>query len=193
MASTFTLAAGPNTDIWKKPPSTDVFTAPFRPHSSAPANTFASTSITFTTTYTQQYDQAGLLLTLTNPSSPSARKWIKAGVEFYNGDARLSVVACDAWADWSVSTPRGAEDIVAGTKPVTISVVRESDEHGSSLWVYAVDGTDKTPLREICWVLGEYADEGWQLEVSALVARPGKETEGKLEAKFSDFDVQWKK
>ncbi|KAH7127469.1 hypothetical protein EDB81DRAFT_764644 [Dactylonectria macrodidyma] len=192
MASTFTLAAGPNTDIWKKPPSTDVFTAPFQPHSSAPVKTFVSTSITFTTKYTQQYDQAGLLLRLRNEAS-SARKWIKAGVEYYNGTARLSVVACDAWADWSVSTPPGADDIVAGTKPVTISVVRESDEHGSSLWVYAVDGDEKTPLREICWVLGDYSDEAWQLEVSALVARPGKDTEGKLEAEFSDFDVKWEK
>ncbi|KAF7552664.1 hypothetical protein G7Z17_g4182 [Cylindrodendrum hubeiense] len=192
--SAFTLSASPNTDIWKKPPSTDVFTAPFRPHSSGPVKTFTSTSITFTTTYQHQYDQAGLLLTLTNTANPSApRKWIKAGIEYYNGTARLSVVACDTWADWSVADAAGGADVVAGTKSVTVSVVSEGDELGKSLWVYAVDGETKTPLREICWVLGDNGGEGLDLEVSALVARPGKDINGELEVKFQDFDVQWQK
>lgn len=219
MASTFTLSACPNTDIWKKPPFTDVFKgtarrlihhqphlasphpstnqsllAPFRPHSSGPVNTFASAAITFTTTYTQQYDQAGILLTITNPANPAApRKWIKAGIEFYNGSPRLSVVCCDAWADWSVADVASGDDIIAGAKSVTINVVREADENGSSWWVYHVDGDKKTPLREICWVLGENGGEGLDVEVSALAARPGKVATDELEAKFNDFDVQWEK
>ncbi|KAK7419692.1 hypothetical protein QQZ08_010779 [Neonectria magnoliae] len=191
MAPSFTLAAGPDTDIWKKPPSWDVFSAPFRAHSSGPATTFTSTSVTFTTTYAQQYDQAGILLTLTHASA--GRKWIKAGIEFYNGTARLSVVACDAWADWSVASAAGAEDIVAGAKSVTIAVEKDTSGLGSSLWVYVVDGETKTPLREICWVYGRDGGEGWELEVSALAARPDKEIDSELEVKFEDFDVKWTK
>ncbi|KAH8675093.1 hypothetical protein BGZ61DRAFT_536379 [Ilyonectria robusta] len=194
MASIFSLSASPSTDIWKKPPSTNVFKAPSRPHSSGPVSTFASAAITFTTTYTHQYDQAGMLLTITNPADPAApRKWIKAGIEYYNGIPRLSVVCCDSWADWSVAqVTSGADEIIAGTKSVTINVVREDDEHGSSWWVYHVDGDKKTPLREICWVLGDNGGEGLDVKVSALVARPGKVATDELEANFSDFDVEWK-
>ncbi|KAM3468100.1 hypothetical protein MY5147_008278 [Beauveria neobassiana] len=42
-----------------------------------------------------------------------------------------------------------------------------------------------TPLREICWVAGgQYAD--WTLDVAALVARPHKNGEDDLEARFQD-------
>ncbi|KPM42131.1 hypothetical protein AK830_g4386 [Neonectria ditissima] len=190
MAS-FTLAAGPDTDLWKKPPSWVVSTAPSRSHSSGPATSFSSASVTFTTTYVQQYDQAGILLALTHPTA--GRKWIKAGIEFYNGTARLSVVACDAWADWSVASAEHAEEIVSGARPVTIAVEKDSSNLGSSLWIYVVDGEAKTPLREICWVYGKDKGEDWDLEVSALVARPGKELDTELEVKFKDFDVKWAK
>lgn len=73
-----------------------------------------------------------------------------------------------------------------------MKVVSEGDENGLSLWVYYVteEGED-VPLREICWVFGENNGEGWELEVSAAVARPNKVVKGELEAKFTDFDVQW--
>lgn len=150
---------------------------------------FRSASITFTTVYTQRYDQAGLLFRLTHPSHP--RKWVKTGIELYESQPRLSTVSCDSWADWSVG-PVGdgeAEDIAVGKKSVTVEVRSEGDENGRSWWVYYVDGETKTPLREICWVAdGQYA--AWNLEVAALVARPAKEG-GELEAKFEDFTVEW--
>ncbi|KAM3491135.1 hypothetical protein MY3957_005617 [Beauveria namnaoensis] len=42
-----------------------------------------------------------------------------------------------------------------------------------------------TPLREICWVAGgQYVD--WTLDVAALLARPPKNGEDDLEARFKD-------
>lgn len=79
---------------------------------------------------------------------------------------------------------------------MTIRVDRGTDENGVSFWVYYVPqegegGEELLPLREICWVYGDNNGEGWELEVSAAVARPNKDVKGNLEAKFSNFDVKW--
>ncbi|EHK49240.1 uncharacterized protein TrAtP1_000138 [Trichoderma atroviride] len=190
--SSFTFSSPANTDVWKKPPSHDVFTAPYHSLSKNPFSQFQSASLTFTTTYTHQFDQAGLILVLTKPSSPSvARKWIKTGVELFDNQSRLSTVCCDNWADWSVANASSAEDIKAGRKAVTILVERLDAHDGSCLWVYRVDGETKVPMREICWPYGEDGGKGWELEIGALVARPTKDTEDELEVKFQDFQVKW--
>lgn len=149
---------------------------------------FRAAEITFTAVYTQRYDQAGLLFRLTHPAHP--RKWVKTGIELYEGLPRLSTVSCDNWADWSVGPVGAAEDIATGGRSVTVQVRSEGDENGRSWWVYHVDGETRTPLREICWVAdAQYAD--WKLEVAALVARPAKDGEEELEAKFEAFTVGW--
>ncbi|KJZ71356.1 hypothetical protein HIM_09239 [Hirsutella minnesotensis 3608] len=113
-SSTFTLAADPDTDIWKKPPSHDVFTAPYRTLAKRPTRSFVSASLTFSAPYAHQFDQAGLLLIFARPSAPGTpRKWLKAGVELFDGLPRLSTVACDAWSDWSVA-PVGGGGASAG-------------------------------------------------------------------------------
>jgi hypothetical protein len=59
--------------------------------------------------------------------------------------------------------------------------------------VYYVDEKGaKVPLREIAWVFGEDAGEGWQVQVGALVARPNKDVKGNYEAVFEKLDVEWK-
>ena len=60
------------------------------------------------------------------------------------------------------------------------------------LWAYVLKGEEKIPLREIAWVYGDNPEE-WELEVSAAVARPGKDIDGDLEVKFENFEVEWKK
>ncbi|KAM0464951.1 hypothetical protein ACHAPV_001942 [Trichoderma viride] len=190
--SSFTFSSPANTDVWKKPPSHDVFTAPYHSLSKNPFSQFQSASLSFTTTYTHQFDQAGLILILTKPSAPSTpRKWIKTGVELFDNQSRLSTVCCDNWADWSVANASSAEDIKAGRKAVTILVERLDAHDGSCLWVYRVDGETKVPMREICWPYGEDGGKGWELEIGALVARPTKDTEDELEVKFQDFQVKW--
>ncbi|GJN72556.1 hypothetical protein PLICBS_006629 [Purpureocillium lilacinum] len=225
MKTPFSIAANPDTDVWKKPPTHDVFNAPYLTHSRQPTTAFRSASLTFTSPYATQFDQAGLLLVFHPPSShlpfpanniksptdvPAHRKWIKAGVEFFDGAPRLSTVCCDNWADWSVAslpttttttttTPSSADadqalaEIVAGTRPVTITIAKETSSNGSCLWVHYVDPATgaKTPMREINWPYGEPAGPGWELEVAAAVARPAKSTTDKLEATFTEFDVKW--
>ncbi|KYK56394.1 hypothetical protein DCS_03394 [Drechmeria coniospora] len=200
-----TFSADPNTDVWKKPPSHDVFTAPYRSHSKDATAAFSSATITFTCTYTKQFDQAGILFIFHPPEStttepPAARKWIKAGIEFFDGSPRLSTVCCDAWADWSIAPlPASAclDDVVKGKESVTICVEKENGTTGTSMWVYCVDAknpeapTTKLPMREINWPFGEAASAGWELEVAAAIARPDKAGHDKLEASFSHFDVRW--
>lgn len=218
-SSAFAIETAPNTDIWKKPPSHDVFTgpssslllllfkaettnqqaAPFRTHSKRPTSSFCSATLTFAANYTLQYDQAGILLIFTDRHNPGAsRKWIKAGIELYDGVARLSTVCCDAWADWSVAPVPDERDVAHGRRPITLSIEKHIDASGLSLWVYHVVDADggrgktKIPMREVCWPFGEAASEGWELEVAAAVARPAKDTKDKFEAKFDHFDVEWK-
>jgi len=106
----------------------------------------------------------------------------------------LSTVACDAWADWSV-TPLQRGGGGGGKEWTTVAVVREGDKKGTSLWVYHViageDGTEtKVPLREICWVFGD-PNEEWELTVEAMAARPEDGTSEALEVEFTSFEVSW--
>lgn len=146
--------------------------------------------MSFSLVWSVQYDQAGLLLSLRkkgdSASAPPA-KWIKTGVEFYNSAPRISTVACDGWADWSVAP--------IAAKPgdwITVSIERAGDHHGASLWVYQLleDGT-KEPLREICWVYPPGSEAEWEIRVDAFAARPGKDVAEGLEAQIKDFVVKW--
>ncbi|KAK4109091.1 hypothetical protein N656DRAFT_690724, partial [Canariomyces notabilis] len=207
----FTITAAPGTDIWRKPPTTDVFNAPaVRPPGVAPSAgpllSFLSARVSLRFNWRDQYDQGGLLLsfirreftTIPTSSSPPPQKWIKTGIEFYNGSPRLSTVACDAWADWSVAelqAPTSSADATTTTTDrwTTVEIAREEDQHGTSLWVYQVlDSGEKVPLREICWVFGDRPEE-WEVEVKAMAARPGKgvpEGEG-LVVEFGGMEVKW--
>ncbi|KAK8050594.1 hypothetical protein PG994_012324 [Apiospora phragmitis] len=209
----FTLEAGPDTDIWRKPPTTDVWnankvgdTAPISRTSSGQLKKFQSARVTFWADWTERYDQGGLLLALKRVSAPTAptaptqpsEKWVKTGVEFYQGAPMLSTVATDRWADWSVG-PLGA-DAVDPAKGVTLEIVREGDENGKSAWVYrlirdeAGRVKEKVSLREICWIFADEDDkdgEEWLLDVSPLVARPAKTSSDSLKVNFFEFEVKW--
>lgn len=139
-----------------------------------------------------QYDQAGLILSLTNTSSASSTpnttssppKWIKTGVEIYNNLPRAATVACDTWADWSLSPVSSSSD-----GWVTVEVATGKDELGRSLWVHQVVGDEKIPLREVCWPFG--LGEGWEVTVEAYACRPNTEAGEELSAEFRDFEVKW--
>lgn len=147
--------------------------------------------MTFTGHYIHQYDQAGLVLTMTNPHEPKARKWIKTGVEFYEGQPRLSTVCTDNWSDWSVAPAPHWEDIKDGKKGVTISVEKEIGDDGSPyLWVNYVDEQHKkTQLRQIGWVFGDHNGEGWNIEIAAMAARPNTDAKDEFHAKFTQASV----
>ncbi len=150
--------------------------------------------------WTEQYDQGGLLLSFRRAGSDAAatpERWIKTGIEFYNGRPMLSTVACDRWADWSV-TPLttfafDTDARAAADKTwTTISIEKAGDQDGISLWVYQVlEGGEKVPLREICWVYGDGNAEEWELEVLGMAARPEKQADSSLEVEIRDFQAKW--
>ncbi|KAK0636996.1 hypothetical protein B0T17DRAFT_482064 [Bombardia bombarda] len=215
-STTFTISAAPDTDIWRKPPTHDVFNAPTGspPGTNStygPLPSFISAHASFSFAWKEQYDQGGLLLSFRQRSSSAPwsipAKWIKTGIEFYNGQPMLSTVACDRWADWSVTPLTTAPSKQHDTRTdetetetetdakktwTTLLIQKEGDENGVSLWVYHVLANgDKVPLREITWVYGD-ADPGqWDLEVLAMAARPAKTTTSSLKVEVKDMEVKW--
>ncbi|CCC07048.1 unnamed protein product [Sordaria macrospora k-hell] len=201
----FTIHAVPGTDIWRKPPTTNIYNAPTAAprttRSRGPLSSFLSARASFSFPWRERYDQAGILLAFRPRSSsfPSEtkeeipQKWIKTGIEFYQSAPQFSTVATDNWADWSV-TP-----LTSPTDWTTILVEKSGDKHGKSLWVYRVVLDEKTgeekeriALREICWVYG-LDGEAWDLEVVAMAARPEKNAEGgeELVVKVRGWEVKW--
>ncbi|KAK4097254.1 hypothetical protein N658DRAFT_296115 [Parathielavia hyrcaniae] len=223
LTDTFKVTAAPGTDIWRKPPTTDVFNGKDPPtalppagptplRTSGPLTSFRSARLSFNFTPEEQYDQGGILLSFrrntdnnnnndnNNNSNTPPPKWIKSGIEYYNSLPRLSTVACDAWADWSVAPHHHHQEGGKGraTGWTTMQVEKDKDGNGTGLWVYAVveegeTGEKKIPLREICWVFGLDRLEEWTVEVHAMAARPGREkgvVEG-LVVEFGGLEVKW--
>lgn len=196
MSSSFTIKASPNTDIWRKPPSTDVFTAPrgaaADTKTTAPLSSFKSARVSFLLHPKEQYDQAGLVLSLKSAGATgplpgdSPPKWLKTGVEYYNGVPKAATVACDSWADWSLSDVKKGKD----GDWVTVLVENGTDVLGKSFWIYQVVDGEKVPLREVCWVFGHGDPEKWELSVEAYACRPAKDA-AELVVEFKDLDVQW--
>ena len=182
----FTLSAKPGTDIWRKPPSTNVFNAPHSLGAAKSLSAFTRARITFSASWRERYDQGGLLLRIAPPgSADSAARWLKTGVEFY---------ACDEWADWSIFPKDPAE----GDGTTTLEVRREGDELGSSLWVYylVLDASGEVairyPLREVNWVFAR-EDEDLQVAVGAYAARPasGEPVQGEeLQVFFKEILIE---
>jgi hypothetical protein len=183
----FNLSSPAGKDIWRKAPSHNVIDAPTYP-SPLPQydlESFHRARLTFSLPPgkdLRQYDQAGLLLSLTREDAPLGSgkdKWIKTGIEWYYGKPYLSTVGCDNYADWNI-TP--LQDFAGNdSRPTaTIEVRREKDQLGKSLWVYQILENDKgeeierRPLREVNWIFA-LDDEGWKVGVGGAVARPNKE------------------
>ena len=105
----------------------------------------------------------------------------------------LSTVACDRWADWSVTPLVVPSPGAAGAETwTTIAVEKAVDHHGTSLWAYHVreDGV-KVPLREVCWAYGDGDAETWELEVLGMAARPEQKAESSLEVALREWEVKW--
>ncbi|KAK6338659.1 hypothetical protein TWF696_009470 [Orbilia brochopaga] len=195
----FEIHANPSTDIWRKPPSTNDFNAPTVCLGNGALKSFQRARITFTLprcSELNKYDQGGLLLHVKRPDVPHEQdQWIKTGVEFYMDQPWVGTVCCDRWADWSI-TPLEQSAQEGEYVTATVEVERSADELGRSLWIYAVYGEKRVPVREVAWLFA--ADEEdkqlvW-LEVRAYACRPlkkeGKEEE-QLVVKFLDFDVEF--
>jgi len=125
----FKLRAVSPSDIWRKPPNLDNFTAPII-YKALPISTFKSARVTAKGPWKTLYDQGGLFLVLPPKTGGSQKPWVKSGIEFYQGKPMMSVVAADQWADWSL-LPLSRESEEQGS--MTVEFEREKEEDGS--WV----------------------------------------------------------
>lgn len=116
------------------------------------------------------------------------RKWIKTGIEVYNGTPHVSTVACDRWADWSLWPLENVK--------VTVEMEREvvAGKLTSTLWVYVVDGERRRPVREVTWVFDEVDDgKGGDCSVGVYAAKPTKDDddgERELKVVFNGVTIE---
>ena len=200
LPSHFTLKAPPGTDIWRKPPSTATFNAPLL-YRSLKLSSFRRARVTVSADWKTLYDQGGLCLAL--PSSPKSstssdakdRKWIKTGIEFYNGAPQVSTVACDKWADWSLlPLPNAATGGTSVTVQMEREVLQGEGGRGSTLCVFVMEGVERRAVREVTWVFeggeGEGEGECW---VGVYAAKPTRDEDDpgrELEVHFGGFVVE---
>jgi len=174
-AHNFTITALPNTDLWRIP-TRDVFTAPIL-FVKEPLSKFKRVRVTVKVPGTRLYDQGGLVFIL--PGQP--QRWIKAGIEYVDGVAKVGTVVTDRYSDWS---------LVSLQDPERGEVTVEMEKQGESLWVYMVDGDGKRiAMREVTWV---YSGEHTEVMVGTYAARP---TEGgseprELNVTFEQFILE---
>lgn len=113
---TLSLTTPPDTDIWRKPPFHDAFNAPIQ-YVALPLGSLKSARVTVKAEWKTRFDQGGLCLVLPNSSEGDGhsgdgkgsdkvgggRRWVKTGVEFMEGKAHVSTVACDRWVSFSAN------------------------------------------------------------------------------------------
>ena len=187
-STTFTLSpdASSPTDIWRKPgpPPVKTFNAPII-YKSLKLQSFQRARVTISAVWSNLYDQGGLVFVLPAAGvEPTDQKWVKTGIEFYQGKPYVSTVAADAWADWSlVSAP-----IHEGG--VTLEIERK--EKDDTLWIYVIDGQTKVPIREVTWVLSEPdAEVCWVGVYAATPTIGGPDDESKpLNVKFEGWELE---
>ncbi|KAJ5195253.1 uncharacterized protein N7498_008691 [Penicillium cinerascens] len=172
----FSIKAHPSTDIWSKPPDTQSFTAPIL-YQPVPLQSFKRVRVAFNAQWKHKYDQGGLVIVL--HKKDGSHKWVKAGIELTHGKPHLSAVAKDNWADWSLLP------VPSGGGAATLEMVREADD---SLWIYLVEGVQKSPIREVTWIFQENVQECW---VGVYAARPATEG-GELKVNFGHLIIDLK-
>lgn len=154
-ATSFTLSPDPSTptDIWRKPgpPAIKTFNAPII-YKSLNIQSFQRVRVTVTASWSKLYDQGGLVFVIpTAGIDPVDQKWIKTGVEFYQGTPFVSTVAADSWADWSL--------VQTGIHDGSVTLEMERNVKDDTLWIYIIDGERKVPVREVTWALSEPGNE----------------------------------
>lgn len=196
----FQLTVPSQTDIWRTPPAKDDFSGPVLYRSISPS-TFRGARVTVSADWTRLYDQGGLIIVLPPQTSPTNRqdgsgggggtkqRWVKAGVEMLDGKTYMSVVAADRWADWSLRPH--------GTRSLTLEFERKikDGKPQSALWIYIVEGVERTPVREVTWVFEDDLDgdddqgsKDAQIWIGVYAARPHADP-GDMVVSFSDWKI----
>ncbi|KAJ5295710.1 hypothetical protein PENANT_c001G08524 [Penicillium antarcticum] len=154
----FTLPAGPNTDLWRKPPNGDTSTAPIV--FTSLRHPFVVAEVTVSADWELECDQGGLVIfagaapqaqsalfsevdTTHAPASVSAGsgprfpcKWVKAGMEFSSGCVNASSVSATAdGADWCLS-PLASAGPGMGVSTGVQSLRIKLERVGFELWIW---------------------------------------------------------
>ncbi|KAF2714556.1 hypothetical protein K504DRAFT_366409 [Pleomassaria siparia CBS 279.74] len=189
----FTLAAPPNTDLWRKPPSRDTSTAPIL--YTALRNPFIAAEVTVTADWELEWDQGGLVIFAGAPPAPHTTtangvgqqagvvahadrgpppayvppapvsKWVKVGLEFCNNACHAtSVCATSDGADWALTALSPQH---ARRNDLRVKIERI----GYALWVWYEDGaTGWKKLREVTWFFWGVEDKA--VRVGVYASRP---------------------
>lgn len=112
-----TITTGPNTDFWRE--TFYGFTRHSGHHLAHPVTGDFTARVTITADYQALYDQAGLMLRL------SDTHWIKAGIEHTDGQPLFSTVVTNGQSDWATLPLAFPAD------PLTLRLTR----HGSAIRV----------------------------------------------------------
>ncbi|KAJ6783001.1 hypothetical protein PWT90_08334 [Aphanocladium album] len=185
-----TIQVSPDTDIWRPAKSKDNFTAPFL-YTSVPTAKFLSVQVTVTAPWKTLYDQGGLVIAYPAKDVHAAR-FIKAGIEFTDGEPALGVVATDILSDWSLSPILEKQP---GNARVTILIERQ----GTDAWVYVLEknGKKRRQLRQVTWAFNDDDAQGLAKEISVGIygAKPTREGPPsdpftKIPVSFSGFELK---
>lgn len=179
--TSFTITTKSGVDIWRKPPSTHVFNAPML-YKPLPISRFLRTRVKVSGEFQTQYDQGGIVFIM--PQEDGSYKWIKSGIEFYEGQPFVSTVAADNWADWSL-----AEMNQERGKELALELERNPLE--DTLCIYIVNGTQRVPVREVTWALYDPKGDA-ECWVGVYVGKPTANAAGvedTLEVSFKDFQI----
>ncbi|KAG7009602.1 hypothetical protein G7Y79_00002g007170 [Physcia stellaris] len=194
LPKSFTILTPPDCDTWRKPPSTNRFNAPLLLRS-LPLSSLRSARVTVNADWKTKFDQGGLVLVLPGQEDRGKRRWVKTGIEFFEGRPNISTVACDRWADWSLAPlPQGAR----GKITIELSREVEDGEKTTTLWVHSVDADtgERRALREVSWVFeDESLRQEVECEIGVYVAKPIRDEadeKKELEVNFEDLVIeQW--
>ena len=187
-STSFTLSPDPSapTDIWRKPgpPTVKTFNAPII-YKSVKLQSFQRVRVTVSAPWSKLYDHGGLVLVLpTAGVEHTDQKWIKTGVEFYEGASYVSTVAADRWADWSL--------VQAGIHDGKVTLEMERKKVDDTLWIFIVDGDKRIPIREITWALSETSVEDCWVGVYAATPTVPKGSEA-LDVQFEGWELEVRK
>ncbi|MDX8458646.1 DUF1349 domain-containing protein [Mesorhizobium humile] len=161
---TLTVRTGKDTDFWR-----ETFYGFWRDNGHflyRPVEGDFSAEVTVKGDYKVLYDQAGLMLRL------SETHWIKAGIEYTDGLAYFSVVVTNDTSDWSLVA------IAAGKDGVRIRLTR----HAEAIRIQYLDASDGQwkPVRLAYFPISKSVDVGM------MCCSPQREG---FEATFSDFII----
>ena len=206
-----TIQAPPSTDIFASPTTGYHFSAPVV-YITLPLRDFCSAAATIAVPCTLspssqekadnptlQFDQGGLILALLEKGRPTPTKeapggksdhprWIKAGIEVWEGKAWGSIVVREKWSDWSLF------DVDKNSVPGGYRLRLQMEKLGDALMIFTQDEkATKTIVRKVPWVFLESEVVNVDtVMVGVYGARPDPfdEAKGKsLEIRVEDFEL----